>query len=470
MKTLQEQYNLIQEGKGSKHIFLKEAKSKFPNMITNAATFEETAQILKNRSVISETLGGVVSLQPVTPLESNTKENFEIAFANFLAEEAKVEEKKATKEVEEAETAGYDYKNLKELDNQIGHEVLKGIYFEGRQNPDKTLEELRDMVAKNLAKDQLHYKKNAYFGIEGLGLEEMKSEEVSGKHKSSGYSDKLKSLVKESLGAVISNVPVFEQNLTEIESDIVAYIADVYIQNAKGGDRRFDEFRDLNIRDAVQDVVGILRSPQHPLHQETKKEYEIVKADKARGLFEEEVKEEAQPYSDENRKEEAEGLAADIGLEGSDAQNFISRLMKATDGKSWDQFYDIADDIMPQFMSEGNEAEKETKPKKKMKKETIETKLAEIEKAGKVTTLEAQIAAVEEAIAQKQERLNLVNEDSEMAELLDKGKVNAMRKEIKVLEKRCGKMQKMYEKMCGKAYQKPITDDMELGGEAPAFE
>ena len=331
MKTLQEQYNLIQEGKGSKDIFLKEAKSKFPNMITNAATFEETAKILKNRSVISETLGGVVSLQPVTPLESRAKEDFEIAYANFLAEEAKVEEKKATKEVEEAETAGYDYKNLKELDNQIGHEVLKGIYFEGKQHPDKTLEELRDMVAKNLAKDQLHYKKNAYFGIEGLGLEEMKSEEVSGKHKESGYSDKLKALVKESLGSVISNVPVFE-------------------------------------------------------------------------------------------KEEKEAAPA------------------------------------PE------------KPKKKMKKETIETKLAEIEKAGKVTTLEAQIAAVEEAIAQKQERLNLVNEDSEMAELLDKGKVNAMRKEIKVLEKRCGKMQKRYEKMCGKAYQKPITDDMDLGGEAPAFE
>ena len=104
-----------------------------------------------------------------------------------------------------------------------------------------------------------------------------------------------------------------------------------------------------------------------------------------------------------------------------------------------------------------------------LKKQELEKRILR-EKAGKVTTLEAQIAAVEEAIAQKQERLNLVNEDSEMAELLDKGKVNAMRKEIKVLEKRCGKMQKMYEKMCGKSYQKPITDDMDLGGEAPAFE
>ena len=69
MKTLQEQYNLIQEGKGSKNIFLKEAKAKFPNMITNAATFEETTKILKNRSVIAESLGGVVELQAINTIE-----------------------------------------------------------------------------------------------------------------------------------------------------------------------------------------------------------------------------------------------------------------------------------------------------------------------------------------------------------------------------------------------------------------
>ena len=204
MKTLQEQYNLIQEGKGSKNIFLKEAKAKFPNMITNAATFEETTKILKNRSVIAESLGGVVELQAINTIEARPTENWEDKFATFLAEEAKAVEKKATKEVEEAETAAYDYTDVKSLDNQIGVEVQEGIYFEAKQNPDKTIEEIKEIVAKNLAKDQLHYKKNAAFGVEGLGLEEMKSEEVSGKHKESGYSDKLKTLVKESLGGVVT--------------------------------------------------------------------------------------------------------------------------------------------------------------------------------------------------------------------------------------------------------------------------
>ena len=52
MKTLQEQYNRIQKGKGSKQIFLKEAKSKFPNMITNVATFEETTKIFQCSQVL----------------------------------------------------------------------------------------------------------------------------------------------------------------------------------------------------------------------------------------------------------------------------------------------------------------------------------------------------------------------------------------------------------------------------------
>ena len=406
MKTLQEQYNAICEGKGQKDVFLKEAKKQFPNMVTNAATLEETVKILTNRSVISENLGGYVDLKPVTKMEGRTKESYELAYEKFLAEEAKVEEKKATKEVEEAETANFDYKNEKNLDNQIGSEVQKGVYFEAKQDPDASIEELKERVLKNLQKDQLYYKKNAMFGVEGLGLEEMSSNEVSGKHKESGYSDKLKALVKESLGAVISNVPVFEQNLTEIESDIVAYIADVYIQNSRGGDKRFAGFRDLNIRDAAQDVAGILRDPQHPLHQETKEEYEIVKADKTKGLFE--------------------------AAEEEDAP-------KSSPTKA-----------------------------KKMKKESIDTQLAEIGKEAEAVKLEAQLNFLHDHIAEKQARVDSINEDENLSELVDKSKLKEMNKTIKELGKRAAKMEKIYEKSCGKAYSR--QEEIVGEEEAPSFE
>ena len=329
MKTLQEQYNAICEGKGQKDVFLKEAKKQFPNMITNAATLEETVQILTNRSVISENLGGYVDLKPVTQMEPSAKEPYEIAYAKFLAEEAKVEEKKATKEVEEAETAGFDYKNEKNLDNQIGSEVQKGVYFEAKQDPDATIEELKERVLKNLQKDQLHYKKNAMFGVEGLGLEEMKSEEVSGKHKESGYSDKLKSLVKESLGSVIT------------------------------------------------------------------------------------------PSVFENKEEE------------------------------------VAEKPAP-------------KKAKKMKKESIDTQLAEIGKEAEAVKLEAQLNFLHDHIAEKQNRLDSINEDENLSELVDKAKVKEMMKTIKELNKRAAKMEKLYEKSCGKSYSR----QEEIVGEedVPSFE
>ena len=60
-KTIQEQYNQINKGKGSKELFLKEVKRNYPNMIVNSATYKQAEEILLNRSVITENLAGVVN-------------------------------------------------------------------------------------------------------------------------------------------------------------------------------------------------------------------------------------------------------------------------------------------------------------------------------------------------------------------------------------------------------------------------
>ena len=62
MKTLQEQYKLIKEGKGEKNTFLKEAKIKFPNLIRNGSSFEEAASILKSKEVINENFVGLQAI------------------------------------------------------------------------------------------------------------------------------------------------------------------------------------------------------------------------------------------------------------------------------------------------------------------------------------------------------------------------------------------------------------------------
>jgi len=181
MKTLQEQYNLIKEGKGHKDVFMKEAKRLFPNIVPNAATFNQTAKLLKQRSVISE---NIFPLMPSTGLNPFT------SFDKFITEEAKADEKKTTKEVNQAETAGYDYKDPKNLDNQIFDQYLNGLRVEMEKNPKLTMDEAKEVVAKNLEKDPIFYTKNAAFKVDGLGYTELEDgKEPTGKYKSSGYGD-----------------------------------------------------------------------------------------------------------------------------------------------------------------------------------------------------------------------------------------------------------------------------------------
>ena len=287
------------------------------------------------KDLLNENLG-YIDLKPINQIEATPKTDFEKKFAEFLAEESKkgkedeavkVESKKVAKSVEEVAESNYDYKDVKNLDNQIGQEVLNGIYFEAKQNPDKSLEEIREIVSKNLAKDGQHYINNAMFGVDGLKAETMKNEEVSGKHAASGYSDKLKEVVKESLMGGITN---------------------------------------------------------------------IVKE-------EEEEKEAPKP-----------------------------------------------------------------KKAKKAKKESLDNDLAEIDKQSQIVALEAKLDKMDEVIEGKMSRINMVSEDENLSELVDSKKMKAMQKEVKILEKRKAKMEKMYEKMCGKSYTKTteIVDEVDAINES----
>ena len=279
------------------------------------------------KGLLNENLG-YIDLKPINQIEATPKTDFENKFAEYLAEEVKeenvkIEAKKVAKSVEEIDDHNFDYKDQKNLDNQIGQEVMNGVYFESKQNPDKTIEEIKEIVGKNLAKDGQYYIKNAAFGVKDLGYIEQKTEEASGKYAASGYSDKVKEVVKESLMGGIINV----------------------------------------------------------------------------------VKEE-----------------------------------------------------------EEEEAPKPPKAKK-IKKETIDSKLAEIGKEAEAVKLEAQLDFLHDHIQEKVDRVASINEDENLSELIDKTKMKQMQREIKDLERKKMKMEKIYEKSCGKKYQKQeIVDEMEVNG------
>lgn len=236
MKTLQEQYNLIKKGKGHKDVFLKEAKRLFPNIVPNAAGFDQASKLLKQRSVISENIFPLIPSSQLNPFTT---------FDKFISEEAKATEKKTTKEVNQSETAGYDYKDSKNLNNQIFDQYINGLRFEMEQNPELLADEpteamlkAKGIVEKNLASDPLYYMKNAAFGIKDLGYTELENgKEPTGKYKSSGYGDlkennmkkseKLVELLEEAVAGIPSiGNPFLERKTKTYEDKFAAFLAE----------------------------------------------------------------------------------------------------------------------------------------------------------------------------------------------------------------------------------------------------
>jgi hypothetical protein len=227
MKTLQTQYNLIKEGKGNKQQFFKSVRHLFPDLVTPVNTYEDTVRILKNKGIITEGIGGVVTKGKTPDWHAIFKENITEA-----AKEAKAEEKETTKEVTDMATRGYDYKDEKNYDNVFGQEFLKGYYTEMKdpKNKDKHVEELRQIVAKNLAKDMNYYVKDGQFGIKGVGYTTEAPglgtpKEAKGKHKSSGYSDLKESVLRSQIYLLVKEV--LSESKFEV-GDTVTYKGDKY--------------------------------------------------------------------------------------------------------------------------------------------------------------------------------------------------------------------------------------------------
>jgi hypothetical protein len=499
--TLQEQYNLIKEGKGHKGIFLTEAKKQFPDMLTNPMGFEEASKMLKTRGVISE---NYVDLKPINTIEASPKLAWENKFAQFLAEEAKAVEKKPDAEVEEIQSHNYDYKDKNNLDNQIGQEVLNGLYFEGRENPDKTLDELRKIVEKNLAKDGQYYMKNAAFGVKGLGYQETKMEEVTGKYAASGYSDKLKKMVKESLvkEEEFPTTPV--EKLPFVSAEKLKKVLQVVDKiNIQVGPMSSTEVK--NEADLLRVLMGELRFKQvrpgfYMLEGPNDSTVTMGKGslDEASDFEEKmaqlrmlQMQKKQGVAPDQKVINKKQTLTQKLNMLKKAYFDLISAMEKESDlefAASGDWYQEQLDDLENsigdleskiQSINENVEVvgmeeakvekkeEAELKPeKKKVKKESLDADLAEIDTQAGIVAMEAKLDRVSEMISTKMERLNMIGEDANLAELVDKGKMKDMQKEIKVLEKVKSKMEKMYEKMTGgKSYTKEIVDESAIDNE-----
>ena len=400
MKTLQEQYTKILKGDGRKDLFLKEAKRTYPNLLSNLTSFNDAETILKHKRVIREELGGIVTLKPLVQLTSDdfnpNKQPWESKYEAFVNEEkakalkpiidndidekintkkedeaVKADGKKVAKGVDNVEERNYDYSPKEDnINNVNGQEMLNGVYYETKENPDLSLAEAQEKVIKNLAKDPLHYVKEGQFGV-GIGYTEAKIEENTGEtYGGSGYSDKLK----------------------EGSTDMKAIKESLYKKLIKEG------------------LGGVVTT--------------------------------GNPNS----------LAAQSG-------NMIRQIMAEDEfqaNQAGSQYHDslYAEGAKPDFMDINKDGDKEESMKKaskdkkakKPKKDSIDSKLAEIGKEAEAVKMEAQLEFLHNHIDEKVQRIESINEDENLSELIDKTKMKEMQREIKLLEKKKAGMEKVYEK------------------------
>ena len=223
-KTLQQQYQLINEGKGNKDHFLKQARNLFPEFITSGNDYNTVVHILKNKSILHEGVGGLITQSPVQPdwfKIFNEKIAEAVGVKNTKEYGDQNEFEKPAPEVAKDLANQFDNNNPDNIDNVYGQSFLMGFYTEmqDEKNKDKSVYELKQIVLKNMVKNINYYATEASFGVKGIGYTKDfvgggEPVEPKGKYKSSGYGDMPKT-VKEGLNE--AKRPDINSQIKELE-------------------------------------------------------------------------------------------------------------------------------------------------------------------------------------------------------------------------------------------------------------
>jgi hypothetical protein len=421
-KTLQDQYLLIKEGKGHKGVFLTEAKRQFPDLIPNNADVKLTAQILKDKNIINENIVGLDAVGIFTP---TPKQSYETAFEKFLQEAKEMEEKekaelkKPSKQVEEDLSKAYDNTDEKNIDNVIFDQVMTGYYAELKdpKNADKTMEELKAIVLKNLAKDPIHYTKDGQFGIKGLGYETEHPglgtpKEAKGKYASSGY------------GNLNENKQPMSINESKLRNAIRAIIR--------------EELNSTKPLNEDYDLVSQFKGDHHGSRIEKNKYLNSLGLDedgiKTLEIWINTMKNDKNWF---NQKYPNGGSYVDlisyISKKVKDLPSFVMKNKSVNPIKVVNSLKEINEDTL---------------------NENVHKRLKEIDTEVQDEVTQSKLSKIIQEIEKRQAQLKMIDENEDLRELTDKSKVKALQKEIKLLEKAQAKLEK-----AGKGKKKEVLDE-----------
>jgi hypothetical protein len=497
-KTLQDQYLLIKEGKGHKGVFLTEAKRDFPHIVPNSATFEEAAASLKTKNIISE---NIIGLSVVNGYEPRKKETYETAFETFLAEarkekenedeKVKAEEKKVSKPVEKDLDKIYDKTDDKNPDNLIFGQIMMGYYTEMKdpKNADKTMQQLKDIVLKNLAKDPIHYTKEGQFGVKDLGYTTEAPglgtpKEPKGKYASSGYGN-LSENKELNVGDTVKYRGTKDtvEKKDEVGNLVLKTESGKTIRANKAQFKEYGSLEEEKLRKAIREMIDAEL-------EEATQMTTIIRpktSDKER-----EERDPSDKYltfdKDFEKIQKEKGNLIVRSSEGGEDKIFITKVLHANLGPKAGNA-DLRKHLMDRanlepavlggkevwkikgakINSKGNisvfvPVEKIKEDTSESLRESVEKDLAAINKEAEHEVLQSKLDKIDVLIDKRKSQLGKLDEDEDMKALTDKKKVKELQKDIKKLEQAKAKVEKIIGKT--KSKKKEVIDETD-GTENP---
>ena len=399
-----------------------------PNQLFEQLSKEFSSK--KDKELLNEELGQIVTLKPINTIEASAKDPFWTKFENFLAEGGTLEplvnneDKVKYNSKEQDEKIKADPKLKFEMDNKLGGSFKVSDAVENidshNYDYDPKVENINNVNAQEV--------------LSGVQLEINYNKELS---LDEAMELAVKNLAKDPLHYVkegqfgVKGLGYKEGK--QQQSDGETYGGSGFSSKLKDGGDSMVPLKE-NIKKLVLEAFGTVVTSGNP------NSLAAQSGNMIRQMMAEKEEEKKLPMDEM----EDEGTSVSYSDTTSEAAK--------------PDFADI----------DGDGDKKETMKqaakdkKKKMKKESIDSKLAEIGKEAEKVKMEAQLDFLHDHIAEKVNRVSSIQEDENLSELIDKSKMKQMQREIKDLERRKAKMERIYEKSCGSKYaKKEMVDEMD---------
>lgn len=247
MRTLQEKYNGIQEGKFSKDQFIAEARMQHPNLITRFNGYADAVTILKNRGMIQEAEESFADIWKHTLETDNLdklksflkvkgKEGLAQVKAKLVSLHGQAREKVAKaagieldENLNEARLTknsltDYRFKPTNDMDKYPYEQILRGLRVEletlgvqGTPTPEEYSKAL-SKVSKNLEKDAIFYT-NQLAGVNPKVDLHDKMVDATAKNTVDTFNGMKKATLKEGLKNLIKQALEEEEEVYELYAD-----------------------------------------------------------------------------------------------------------------------------------------------------------------------------------------------------------------------------------------------------------